>query len=117
MRLHSRLVARDSLFWDSRINLRRRIIDVGANMREWYAIYEDDASRNPVLVVIDELKPPDYGGFQEAASSRSVKGRKIFGMYILDKSTEQTDVILYCGPIRSYLFTIAYLGPRTKKLW
>lgn len=86
-------------------------------MREWFAIYGDDARRNAELVIRGELKAPEYGGFRDAAKSRAIEGRAVVGMYIVEWNDERCKVIIYCGPIEQPLAHGAYISGRTIKLW
>lgn len=87
--------------------------DVEIVMREWYAIYGDDPSQNAELVIKGELNGPEFGGFRDAAKARTIRGRAVFGMYIVEPYGEQREVVIYCGPIRSALVTHAYISDRT----
>lgn len=86
-------------------------------MREWFAIYGDEARRNAELVIRGDLKAPEYGGFRNAAKSRAIDGRALVGMYIVEWNDEHRKVIIYCGPIEQSLVHGAYISERTIKLW
>lgn len=67
--------------------------------REWYVIFADDPSREPVPVKSGSLPAPDYGGFVDAAAAGTYEGRPLAGMYIIEPLGEQGEAIVWCGSI------------------
>ncbi len=67
-------------------------------MIKWYAIFEDDPQRK-VLVDKGKLRAAALKRFEDAKTANAIYGRETRGMWMIDDTTEQKDVIKRHGGV------------------
>lgn len=67
-------------------------------MRKWKAIFADDIP-NEATIQEGDLGADALKRFDEVWNVRNIDGRKIIAMWIIDKATEQEDVIKIAGKV------------------
>jgi hypothetical protein len=67
-------------------------------MIKWYAIYEDDPRRE-MLVEKGKLRADALKRFEDARTANAIYGRETRGMWMIDDTTEQEDVIKRHGSV------------------
>ncbi len=75
-------------------------------MIKWYVIFEDDPQREVVVeeVLVEEVEegnPRAYAlkRFEDARTANAIYGRETRGMWMIDDTTEQEDVIKIHGRV------------------
>ena len=67
-------------------------------MIKWYAIFEDDPQRE-MLVEKGKLRADVLKRFEDARTANEFNGRETRGMWMIDDTTEQADVIKRHGRV------------------
>lgn len=80
-------------------------------MKKWHAVFLDDSQFSGLKDEEWELEAGDIKRFEDAAKSGELDGREIYGMWIIDRDTEQDNVIkIYSNvPTEIRAFYNAYL--------